>query len=117
VEFEHHGMSKRFGPEMEIAVFRIVQEAVHNVVKHAGATEVRIYLTAENDLLQIRVTDNGSGFDVEEVLREKAGKQSLGILGIQERTALLHGTFGIESSPGAGTTVNVTVPLGPGATA
>ncbi len=111
ITFDHAGVGSRLKPDTEIAVFRIIQEAVHNVVKHAGATEVSINLKAADGVLRIEITDNGSGFNVEEVLREKAGKQSLGILGMQERTTLLHGTFAIESVPGTGTRMTVTIPL------
>ena len=113
IVFNYEGLASRLKPETEIAVFRIVQEAVHNVVKHAGASEVRVVLAVEGGTLRIEITDDGAGFNVEQVLREKSGKQSLGILGIQERTSLLHGTFTIESQPGSGTRITVTVPLGP----
>jgi len=113
IAFDHAGIGSRLSPDTEITVFRIVQEAVHNVVKHARATEVAISLKAADGTLRIEIADNGEGFDVAAVLREKAGKQSLGILGMQERTALLHGTFAIDSHPGAGTRMTVTIPLGP----
>jgi signal transduction histidine kinase len=88
-------------------VFRIIQEALTNVVRHAGATEVSIDLIETADSLHLSICDNGKGLD-----RAAAeGPRSLGILGMEERARLLGGTFQIEGAPGRGTTITADVPL------
>jgi len=111
VTFHHEGVEGRLAPSVEIALFRIIQEAVHNVVKHAQARSVRIELKAKGDTVVAVVEDDGKGFDVDGVLKSKVGTDSLGILGIQERTALLGGTFTIKSQVGRGTRLEVEIPL------
>jgi len=93
-----------------IAVFRIAQEALSNVVRHADATAVRITLTDGADGLELRVQDNGVGWD-----KKPSGsgpRKSLGLLGIRERARLLRGTATIESAPGNGFLLIVTIPHG-----
>ncbi|MCC7499909.1 MAG: ATP-binding protein [Bryobacterales bacterium] len=93
--------------EHRTAVFRIVQEALHNCVKHAEATEARVVFTVEADGLTVSVQDNGKGFDP----RRQKG---LGLLGIEERASHLGGIFSLDSAPGGGTALSVRLPLPPG---
>jgi signal transduction histidine kinase len=81
-----------------IGVYRIVQEALHNCVKHASASEVRVVIQREADALMVSIQDNGVGFDA----RKERG---LGLLGIEERVRRLAGSVGIQSQPGGGGTV------------
>lgn len=90
-------------------VFRIVQESLANVAKHAQATEVAVELQAGADHLLLRVQDNGVGFRTSDPRKP----QSLGLVGLHERARLLHGQLEVESSPGAGTRVEARIPLGP----
>lgn len=109
--FEGRGLSGRLDPEVETAVFRIVQEAIHNIVKHAGAKHVKLSLDANASRIEVRVEDDGSGFDVAAVRHPKSETKSMGLLGIRERVSLLGGNFNIQSRIGEGTTLLVEIPL------
>ena len=98
-------LSGRIQPEIETTLYRVVQEALTNVVKHAGATHVSIVVARRNDSVVAAIEDDGNGFDVTDV-REDA----LGLLGMRERLALVHGTLAVESSS-SGTTIVAQVPL------
>src|SRR5262249_21174287 len=92
--------------------FRIVQEAVTNVVRHARATRVTVTLDSENGTVHLVVRDDGVGFDVGAARRRALGGESLGLLGLEERVELAGGRVAIESAPGRGTAVRVSLPLG-----
>lgn len=100
----------RLPPEVELTVFRLVQEALRNVEVHAEAKTVSVELAAAPGWLEARITDDGSGFHPNEVIG-RDDHSGLGLLGMQERAQLLGGTVDIESAPGAGTTVTATVAL------
>lgn len=89
------------------AVFRIIQESLANVAKHAGASEVAVTIEKLRGTVMLSVQDNGCGFFPAAPRRP----QSLGVLGMRERTQLLKGTIIIESAPGQGTCIQVTIPL------
>jgi PAS domain S-box-containing protein len=89
------------------AVFRVFQESLTNVARHAHATQVEARLKSANDQLIFQVFDNGRGFDPHEAKTHK----SLGLMGMQERAFLLNGDLKIEGAPGAGTTLTLTIPL------
>jgi signal transduction histidine kinase len=91
------------------AFFRILQESLSNIVRHARATEVKVELRTHGGRLMMTVGDNGVGMQVD--TRNKSG--SFGLVGIEERIHILHGSFAITSMPGAGTVVCVSVPLQP----
>ena len=101
------------GP-VEIAVYRIVQEALTNTAKHAGASTVSVLLEYRVASLHLIVEDDGHGFDVEEVLSRGEMERRLGLHGMRERAALLGGSLTIESAPGRGTTIFAEIPLGTG---
>ena len=101
---------ERLSPEIEIALYRVCQESLRNVVKHAKARQVRITLTRTWSLVTLEVEDNGKGFDAEHWREIAAAQQSSGIIGMRERVAVL-GSFSIVSSPGEGTTVRAQIPL------
>ncbi len=88
-------------------IFRIFQESLTNVARHAHATRVEALLKMKNDRIIFQVIDNGSGFDPAEAKTRK----SLGLVGMQERALLLNGDLKIEGAPGAGTTLTLTIPL------
>ena len=92
--------------ERATALFRIFQEALTNVARHANATEVQARFAREDSDLTLEVHDNGQGFDDKQL----SGQRSLGILGMQERALILGGEFTITSAPGKGTTVRVRIP-------
>lgn len=93
------------------AAFRIVQEALTNVQRHARATRVRVGLRESDDELVLTVADDGVGFDVAAARRRAMEAQSFGLLGMQERVELLGGKFTLDSSPGRGTRVHARLPL------
>jgi PAS domain S-box-containing protein len=95
--------------DTSVAIFRIFQESLTNVARHARASRVEARLKAENDQIVFQVFDNGRGFDPQEAKARK----SLGIVGMQERAFLLRGHLKIEGVPGAGTTMTLTIPLPP----
>jgi len=94
-------------PEVATELYRITQEALRNVVKHAGKTHVKVVLTGENDRLQLKVMDFGIGFDQE----AEAVSPGLGMISMQERARLVHGKLTVSSKLGEGTTVTVDVPV------
>jgi len=90
-----------------IGIFRIYQESLTNVARHAGASEVKCNIEEENETLLLKISDDGKGFDPDKV----AGKKTLGLLGMKERTLMMGGKYEIKSSKGSGTTVLVSVPF------
>ncbi|MHB1160417.1 MAG: GAF domain-containing protein [Chloroflexota bacterium] len=103
----------RLSPRVETTVYRIVQEALTNVARHARAHRAAVLLERRQDRLVVIVEDDGEGFDQTRVEGEGADRPSLGIFGMRERAALVGGAITIETNPGAGTTVFVEVPLVP----
>ncbi|MBI4338065.1 MAG: sensor histidine kinase [Chloroflexi bacterium] len=97
--------------QAQLIIWRIAQEAMHNVVKHAEATEVGISVARGHRSLKLRVWDNGKGFDARRLMRHLPRQTKLGLLGMQERARLLGGTLTVHSEPGKGTSVSVELPL------
>jgi len=95
--------------EMEQHLLRIAQEAVTNVVKHAGANRIAIKLHTEARKLYLRIWDNGRGFETPDVFSTLGGH--FGLIGMRERAERLGGELRLASNPGEGTEVEVTVPL------
>ncbi|WP_245867568.1 hypothetical protein SPSIL_017990 [Sporomusa silvacetica DSM 10669] len=105
------GLSReRFRPEIEITLYRILQETLTNIAKHAQASNVKVSLKKTRREIHFSITDDGIGFTPKS-LRTACENSSLGIYGMRERVALLAGKFTIQSSEGAGTTVTVVIPL------
>lgn len=98
-------------PYTETMLFRIAQEAIYNIVKHAQASRVDISLDVGKNMAGMVITDNGKGFDVESVLHPEGLPSSLGVYNMHERTDLLGGTFEIKSSIGEGTSIIIRIPL------
>jgi signal transduction histidine kinase len=96
----------RFPSDLETVVYRVVQEALTNVARHAGATKVRVNVVQQPTALRALVHDDGIGFDMHDVPRN-----SPGLAGMQERAALAGGHLQITSQPGHGTTIALEVPL------
>lgn len=108
VNFKHQGVDRRFTPEVETTAYRIVQEALTNVARYAGAAGVNVRLWTVQGVLNLQVEDRGRGFDAEAVL---AARQSSGLAGMRERATGVGGRLTIESSPGAGTQVMAELPF------
>ncbi len=111
VEFHHTGLDQRFAPEVETGAYRIVQEALTNVARHAAVPVVRVQLMAANTMLHMYIIDEGVGFEADEAI---AAGLSTGLAGMRERATLLGGVLRVSSTPGAGTTIEVELPLSPG---
>jgi len=105
-EFQLVGTEGRLPARIETCLYRVVQEALTNVARHAGATTASVVLDVRPPVASAIVEDDGRGFDQEEV-----GQRSLGIVGMRERASLVDGSLTVESAPGAGTTIFVKVPL------
>lgn len=105
----HDRMDERLLPEIEAAAYRIIQEALTNVAKHARATACRVYLQRLPNTILITIEDDGIGFDLAEI--EQAGaRRGLGLIGVRERVSQLQGTMRLESAPGKGTRLTVELP-------
>jgi signal transduction histidine kinase len=102
-----HGQTTRLAVEVETALFRLAQEALTNVVRHAHADHADVRLSFEHDSLRLEVTDDGIGFDAGEVA---SAPTSIGLIGMRERTQLIGGSLTLVSRPGEGTHVSLTVP-------
>ena len=103
----------RYHAELETNLYRIVQEGLNNILKHAGATSVSVLLEQRDDLLVLIIEDDGKGFEPGTGRTNGSSGSGLGLIGMHERTALLGGTLEIESRPGEGTTVYARVPVRP----
>jgi two-component system sensor histidine kinase UhpB len=95
---------------MKITIFRVIQESLNNVIKHAQATHVNIHLYFEEKNVRISVFDNGIGFDRDQVQQRLTNRPSLGLAGMEERAALLGGTVTVQSRPGYGTEIEARIP-------
>jgi PAS domain S-box-containing protein len=102
----------RLPEEVETALFRIGQEAITNICRHAQATQAWIALAVTPDRVHLTIRDNGVGFDRDALKAASQKRRPWGLLGMQERAALLRGHFSIDSGPGKGTIVQVSLPLG-----
>jgi len=107
VDFRHSGVEGvRFDPEIETTLYRVVQEALTNVARHAQATRVKLEVNARGGQLEVQIKDDGQGFDPKIALVKNRG-----ISGMRERVNLLNGSFQIESEPGHGTRISARLPL------
>jgi signal transduction histidine kinase len=107
IEVEDHGMDETLENTMEITIFRIVQELITNVIKHARATEVIIHLTRYEDSINVMVEDNGIGFDINRIRPD----MTMGLYSIQKRIENLGGRVTVDSIIQKGTTVIIDIPL------
>jgi signal transduction histidine kinase len=107
VQVEARLGAERLPPEAETSVYRIVQEALTNVVRHAEARHVSVVVTRKNASVSVVIEDDGKGFEPERA----AEGGGVGLLGMRERVQLLDGTLAVESSPGAGTTLVLDLPV------
>lgn len=104
-------VEERLGDDAQLAIYRIVQEALSNVIRHAEAQSVLIRLAAEDDAVVVEVADDGRGFALDGPLERFDG--GMGLLGMKERAADVGGTLAVESSPGEGTRVRARLPDAP----
>jgi signal transduction histidine kinase len=114
VSFHCFGLEDRLSDEVEVVVYRIIQEALTNVAKHANASHVEVSVARERNVVVASVTDDGLGFDVDGVMSSR--ERGLGLFGMQERVSLVGGSLQLTSFPGGGTRVALEVPLEDAAT-
>lgn len=105
------GLDERCDPELELAVYRIVQEGVTNALKHSGAANVSVNVIRGRETISLVVEDDGSGFDPEDVRNLRNGLQRLGLLTMRERAAQFGGRLFIDARPGRGTCITAEIPL------
>ena len=110
VTFKHLGLEgKRLNSEVETAAYRIIQEALTNVTRHADGKHIKLQIQVRETMLKINIKDDGKGFIPHEVY---ARRQSSGLIGMRERAGLLNGKFQVQSQPGEGTMISVELPIG-----
>ena len=100
--------TSRLSPEKEVHIFRMIQEAVHNALKHAACTQVKLQIKEDKNRLLIVCQDNGKGFSYPNVLSAAKG---LGLINLQSRAEILGGKVNIQSQPGNGTFIIITIPI------
>lgn len=113
VHLETAGSERRLPAQIETALFRIIQEATTNIVRHADAESVSLSLEFNKTSVAIHIEDDGRGFDLKEVMRSRDGERGLGLLSMEERAQLLGGVLSIKSRPGFGTQIAVEIPILP----
>jgi len=109
IELLQDGMDDRLSPDIEAAAYRVVQEALTNVIKHARAETCRVYLQRLVNTVLVTIEDDGAGFDVAAV-QQAGARAGLGLVGIRERVAQARGTLRLESAPGKGTRLTIELP-------
>jgi signal transduction histidine kinase len=105
LDYQVTGITERLAPYLEVALYRISQELVNNIIRHSAATEASLMLQKNGAAIQLDVTDNGKGFDP-----GQAGSPGLGLRSIADRVKLLNGTFQLQSRPGRGVRVHIIIP-------
>jgi two-component system sensor histidine kinase DegS len=110
VTFEVVGEERRLAPHVEVTVFRVVQELLHNVWQHAHASHVQVGLDLKGSMIAATVEDDGSGFDVDEVMASASDRKTIGITTMKQRIDMLGGSIQFDSSLGRGTKVTMSIP-------
>ena len=100
-----------FSSENEIHLYRVVQESLNNILKHSKAASARLVVEQASGSVQIRIEDDGCGFDYRQRMSEPNHQASFGLTGIRERVRLLGGRFTGDSAPGHGTRLNIDIPI------
>jgi signal transduction histidine kinase len=111
VNFKTTGQQRRLSLQLETTLFRVIQEAVTNIVRHAHAKNVNISLRFKKRSIRVHIRDDGRGFDVEEAISSKDRPRGLGLLGMKERAELMHGTWSMRSHPDGGTEIDIEIPI------
>lgn len=111
LHYEVTGVERRLPSEVETVVFRVVQEAITNVVRHAKAETVMVSLEFSEETVAVEIEDDGQGFDVREGMKLSVGGRGWGLMGMQERVSLCGGELAIDSAPGRGTRVRLSIPV------
>ena len=110
VRLKTPGRERRLHPQLETTLFRVIQEAFANIVKHAHARNADVSLHFDKNVIRIHIRDDGRGFDVEEAISSKDRPRGLGLVGMKERVELMNGNLSIQSRPGGGSRIDVEIP-------
>lgn len=110
VELKVLGIERRFTPEVELLIFRIVQEALSNIKRHAQASAAWVVIDFAEGKTRVAISDNGQGFELPARTDDLLHSGRLGLAGMQERARLLDGTLEVQSTLGEGTTITVEIP-------
>jgi signal transduction histidine kinase len=111
VAADFSGIENRLPSEIELVIFRICQESLNNIVKHAEATNVVLRLDQTGDILDLTIKDDGKGFDLKELQAMGAKRSGIGLLGMRERVAGLGGRLSLNSELGKGTLIHAKIPM------
>jgi signal transduction histidine kinase len=111
VTFTHDAIPPSVDADVSLCLYRIVQEALHNVARHSHAREAQVRVTCDTGHIALRIADSGVGFD-----SDNATQAGLGLVSMRERAAAMQGQFSIDTAPGRGTNIAVRIPLGSQAT-
>ena len=111
VQYQTYSLNERFDPQLEIGLYRIVQESLNNVAKHAQATEISLQVIRHAGGLRLVIEDNGKGITIHPHIVRMTGKGGMGLVGMRERAASFGGTFTLDSTPNNGTMIVVEIPL------
>ena len=111
VQFQAHGLADRLDSNLEIGLYRIAQESLNNVSKHAEATEVNLQIIRHSNGIRLVIEDNGKGISLQPNFMRATGNGGMGLPGMRERASSFGGVFTIDSTPNDGTLITVEVPL------
>ena len=111
IEFELEGEPIYLDAESDLVLLRIFQEACNNIIKHAKANKIKLLLQYEADQVLMKITDNGTGFDLNKTLAQKEIRKKSGLENIMARAKLIHANVEIQSTPGEGTTILILTPI------
>lgn len=113
IDFRSHDLPSLVSPDISLCLFRVLQEALYNAVKHSGVRRFEVQLWRQSDTVHLTVSDSGVGFELEAATKSRG----LGLLRMEERAKLLRGTFSIESQPERGTSIHAQIPITSGSDA
>jgi signal transduction histidine kinase len=108
--FQATGFEGKLPPQIETAFYRIIQEALNNVGKHAEADRIEVMMEQKDSIIYASISDNGKGFDLDRVLDPREPERGFGVMGMQERVSILKGQINIRSKPGSGTQIQIEIP-------
>jgi len=111
IKLEVNDQEKRLSSEIETALYRIIQEALTNVARHARAKKVKLRLDQQPETVTLTIEDDGRGFDLDELQNTGSSPQGLGLTGMKDRLSLLGGRLDIQSKPGEGTRIEIEIPF------
>jgi signal transduction histidine kinase len=111
IHFKTTGKARRLPSKLETTLFRVIQEAITNIARHAHASDVGITLQFRKYVIRAVIRDNGRGFNVEEAISSRDRPRGLGLLGMKERVGLMNGSMNIHSYPDKGTDIDIEIPI------